>query len=150
LILSIIHNRIILRGSVRYSILSLRFFRSKTRFSSLRVAVLFKRLTLQRPQLHQFDVSMAQGAIHCILLGIIFVSSFYVSPIKVSLFLAHVLSLSPVPRFLCHWHKACHHSYGFDTGSYDRCLIPSGPYRTLSCNIFLLPHALWAISDFVA
>jgi hypothetical protein len=79
---------------------------------------------------------MAPGVLHCILLGITFVSSFYVSPIKVSLSSAQVLSPSPVPRFLCPRHKACHHSYGFDTGSYDRCLMPSGPYRTLSRYIF--------------
>jgi hypothetical protein len=93
---------------------------------------------------------MAPGAIHCLLLGIIFVSSFYVSPIKVSLSSTQVLSPSLVPRFLCPPHKACHHSYEFDTGSYDRCLIPSGPYRTSSRTIFPLPHALWAMSDFMA
>jgi hypothetical protein len=167
LILSIIHNRIILRGSVRYSVLSLRFFRSKTPsphceslfFLSalLRNGPNFTNLTCEWPR-EYFTVS-------CSALPLSVVFTFhrlrFLYP-RHKCFHRHrcqdffVLGTKPVTtvmglipgRMIA---ASCPRGHiGLCRATSFRCLMPSGPYRTLSRNIFPLPHALWAVSDFIA
>jgi hypothetical protein len=153
LILSIIHNRIILRGSVRYSVLSLRFFRSKTPsphceslfFLSalLRNGPNFTNLTCEWPR-EYFTVS-------CSALPLSVVFTFhrlrFLYP-RHKCFHRHrcqdffVLGTKPVTtvmglipgRMIA---ASCPRGHiGLCRATSFRCLMPSGPYRTLSRNIF--------------